>query len=485
MSNVGARWPSSLRARLTLWYTALLGLPLIAFAVVCYVIVAQALQARTDRFIGDALTAFSRELVAERRSALSIEAAMRSTAEEVRFRDLHIAILDTLGRVVAMSAVHEGDALASGDFSSAASTRILTELRRLDHARPATLTVRDAAREYRIVVRPYAVEGQRFVLSGTYGLRDIDAVLARIRGMFLVAIPVLMGCAAVGGSLLAKRSLAPVASMAARAAEIGASNLDARLPVGGGDELVGLATVVNGLLDRLELSFAQQQRFVADASHELRTPTAIIRAEADVTLSRPHRDEDEYRASVTIMQDAVRRLTRIVDDLFLLARADSSQLIAQRSALYLEELVFDVARGLRSVADARGVHIEVTPLDEAPFHGDADMLGRLVLNLLDNAIKHSPEGGTVAVTMHRHGDRYDISVVDEGPGVPPELRERIFERFYRVDTSRSRSESSATSGAGLGLAIARRIAELHDGQLVVAESRPGRTEFRLSLPVSS
>jgi len=129
------------------------------------------------------------------------------------------------------------------------------------------------------------------------------------------------------------------------------------------------------------------------------------------------------------------------------------------------------------------VQVALGELVEAPFRGDPDLLGRLLLNLLDNAIKYSPEGGTVAVGMRRANGSCEIAVVDGGPGIPAEARERVFERFYRVDRSRSRAEQSATSGAGLGLAIARRIAEMHAGRLELAESRPGRTEFRLTLPV--
>ena len=153
----------------------------------------------------------------------------------------------------------------------------------------------------------------------------------------------------------------------------------------------GLAVVVNALLDRLETSFEQQRRFMADASHELRTPTAIIRTEAEVTLTRD-RGEDEYRSSVTVMRDAARRLTRIVDDLFLLARADSGHLVARRDALYLEELLHDAVRSVRQVAEQRGVVVKLGSIIEAPFEGDADLLGRLFLNLLDNAIKYSPKG---------------------------------------------------------------------------------------------
>jgi heavy metal sensor kinase len=353
---------------------------------------------------------------------------------------------------------------------------------RANPGKALALTVSKDGDRLRVISRPLAVRGQPFMLAGVYPLNDVEDTLARIREMFLIAIPVLIIVAATGGYFLAKRSLAPVSSMAARAAEISATTLHERLPVAANDELGGLARVVNDLLDRLQQSFSQQQRFMADASHELRTPTAILRSEADVTLSREHRGEEEYRASVTIMQDAARRLTRIVDDLFLLARADTGHLVVHRDALYLEELMHDATRGVRQIADRRAVKVELGQVVEAPFHGDADLLGRLLLNLLDNAIKHSPDGGRVEVGMTRRNGDYAITVVDQGSGIPTDAHDRVFERFFRVDTARSRSENSTTSGAGLGLAIARRIAEVHGGRLELAESRPGRTEFRLTLP---
>ena len=476
------RWPSSLRSRLTLWYTVILAVPLIAFAVVCYVSIERTLQRRTDAFIGDALSAFSRELIAERRATLSVVDAMRSAVTEVRFNDLRIAILDGAGRIVAMNEISQEDAIVERRPSADIEARMLKVLRARDLSKEIALTIPTEVGEFRLVSRPLAIGGEQFRLTGAYALSDIDEVLTRVREMFLVAIPLLLLCAATGGYLLARRSLAPVLSMAARAAEISASNMHERLPVGGGDELVGLAHVVNGLLDRLEESFTQQRRFVTDASHELRTPTAVVRTETDITLSRPHRTEDEYRASVTVIQDAARRLTRIVDDLFLLARADSGHLATRSAPIYLEDLVHDATRAVRSVARQRDVQVELRDVVEAPFQGDADLLGRLVLNLLDNAIKYSPSQGTVDVSLSRCNGHYEIRVTDSGPGIPPEAHERVFERFFRVDSARSRAENSSTSGAGLGLSIARRIAEMHGGSMAVAESRPGRTEMVVRLP---
>jgi heavy metal sensor kinase len=334
-------------------------------------------------------------------------------------------------------------------------------------------------------VQPLLVDGHRYVLAGRYPLREAEQMMAGIRRMFLIAIPLLVLVAATSGYFLADRSLAPVASMAAHAAEISALNLHERLPVSGGDELVRLARVINDLLDRLETSFEQQRRFMADASHELRTPTAIVRAEADVTLSRESRTNEEYRASVVIMQDAARRLTRIVDDLFLLARADSGHLVIQQAPLYLEDVVDDAARGVRHLADRRGVKVALTNVVEAQVIGDADLLGRLVLNLLDNAIKHSPQGATVEVGMTRRNGECDVAVIDAGPGIPDADRAMVFERFFQVDAARARRDDTQTSGAGLGLAIARRIAEVHNGRVELVSSRPGHTEFRLTLPVDA
>jgi signal transduction histidine kinase len=150
--------------------------------------------------------------------------------------------------------------------------------------------------------------------------------------------------------------------------------------------------------------------------------------------------------------------------------------------------VDDAVRGVRSVAEARGLTLEVNELVDSPLNGDPDLLGRVVLNLLDNAIKYSSPGGSIAVSVARDDDRYAVSVVDDGPGLPAAAQPHIFERFFRVDAARSRTESggeSATSGAGLGLAIARRIAEVHGGSLALVESRGGHTEFRLVLPAAN
>jgi two-component system OmpR family sensor kinase len=310
----------------------------------------------------------------------------------------------------------------------------------------------------------------------------VDYHPGRIRTLFMVAIPLLLLLAGTGGWFLARRSFRPVSAMAARAREISATTLHERLPVVADDELGALARVMNDLLDRLERSFEQQRRFVADASHELRSPTAILRSETDITLSREHRSEGEYRESMAVIQATARRLTRVVDDLFLLARVDGGHPVMSPLSLYLDEVVQETVRVARPLAEQKGVNIEVRHGAEGPLQGDPDLLGRALLNLLDNAIRHSPDGGSVEVSLEESGSGFSIRVVDAGAGIPPEARERLFERFFQVDSSRTRAGSTLTSGAGLGLAIGRHIAEMHGGSLVLAESCPGRTEFLLTLP---
>ncbi len=481
-------WPSSLRVRLALWHSLLVGLPLAVFAMVCYVAFSRALVGGTDRFIAEALSAFTRELGAERRAGLTAQQAMITTVHEVRFRELHIMILDPAGRVIASAAPPDTSGLPdrTAAIERHLDSLVIARASALTGADgPLSLQLEAADGASRVRAQRLEIDGVGYVLAGRYPLREAEQTMADVRRLFVVAIPLLIVAAAVSGYFLARRSLAPVASMAERAAAITASNLHQRLPVSGGDELVRLARVVNDLLDRLEQAFEQQRRFMADASHELRTPTAIVRTEADVTLGKPQRAEAEYRESVTIMQDASRRLTRIVDDLFLLARSDAGHLVVHRAAMHLEDVVDDTVRAARLLGDTRGVRVALTEVVEAPVQGDADLLGRLLLNLLDNAIKHSTTGHLVTVAMQRVGSAVQVSVTDEGEGIPTALQGRVFERFFRADAARTRQETSRTSGAGLGLAISRRIAEAHDGQLALVESRPGHTVFRVTLPLAA
>ena len=172
----------------------------------------------------------------------------------------------------------------------------------------------------------------------------------------------------------------------------------------------------------------------------------------------------------------------IVDDLFLLANADAGEIPVRHAPLYLDEVIADCARVVRALAESRGITVNLELIDEASFVGDEALLHRLVINLLDNAIKYSPSGATVTLRLTSDGDTYQLEVADTGPGIPPELQPHIFERFVRADAARSHSDTH-TSGAGLGLSIARWIAEAHGGQLGIARSSSEGSVFVLSLPI--
>jgi signal transduction histidine kinase len=503
------RWPHAVRWRLTLWYAATLGAGLLVFAVASLVLLREVLERRSDRFLGEARSAFVAELAVELRELPTREAAVQAAIDEVRFEDTRFLVYDSAARLLAATPSPIGAA-------ASASARPVPELdaRRLgalvapgasaahtSEGSPgvALRTLPDSEGGYRVAVGDVVLDGQRYGVVAAHARHGLVETLEFVAAAYALAIPLLLGLAGAGGYVLARRALAPVAAMSERAREIGATTLHGRLPVANPrDELGSLAGVVNELLGRLEGAFTQQRRFVADASHELRTPVAILRAEADVALGRSGRSEAEYREAIGVMRDAAQRLSRIVDDLFLLARADSGHQTVRRAPLYLDELVADGVRAMCSVAARRDVRLTVDMVhgapDGMPFTGDPELLDRLLLNLLDNAVRFSPAAGEVRVRLASGDDAYQLSVADDGPGIPPEARPHVFDRFFRVDRARSRGEALHTatpdgleqpiapSGAGLGLAIARWIAEAHGGSLVLARSTSDGTTFVATLP---
>jgi signal transduction histidine kinase len=222
-----------------------------------------------------------------------------------------------------------------------------------------------------------------------------------------------------------------------------------------------------------------QRRFTADAAHELRTPVSVIRAAADVTLTRDHREEAEYREALGIIAGQARGLGRLVDSMLVLARADAGAYPLRPVNLYLDELVLECRRALAALALERGVAVSADGFAETPFRGDEDLLRQLVLNILQNAVQHTPRGGRVQLELRTSEDRVvRLRVSNTGEGIPTADQSRIFDRFVRLDTSR------ASVGAGLGLPIARWIARMHDGDVLLESSDAVQTTFCVSLPTA-
>ena len=478
----------SVRVRLTLWYTAVVAVVLILLAVLTYFLYARNIGQRTDSNLAELAdtfaTTFNAELVDEQGPDATKKAAREAMVEH-RFRDVLFAFQDSQGSLLLSSfdlpsAGSSNEHLTPGLFAS----RDFQTVASLAGSAHPFRTIHGGRGAYRAYARPLSAARLTFILVVLQSLHPQRELLEDIRNSFLGIIPIALLFAALGGYFLARKSLAPVASMASKARTIGAANLHDRLGVSNQrDELGQLAISFNELLDRLEASFERQRRFIADASHELRTPVAILRGESEVTLSQPDRSAAEYREALTILRDESQRLAHIIEDLFTLTRADAGQYPLNPGDFYLDELASDVLRHARSLALAKEITLVPSIESELLFHGDEALIRRLLLNLLDNAIKFTPKGGKVTLECNKQGAQYVVDVTDTGPGIPPDLQPRIFERFFRADKVRSRSETDG-GGAGLGLSIARWIAEAHRGQLGLARSDASGSTFTVSLPIS-
>ena len=468
----------SIRIKLTVWYVGILALVLIAFAGLMYFLVVRVLANEADENLSEMARNFQTALAAEQSDEpdnSSIESSIREAIDESRFHDYIFAVYAADHRRIASTAPEANldDALRKAPLSV---------------TRPFA-TIKFSGDLFRVHAAPIEYNADKYQLFILYSTEDQRNFLHNLRSIFFISVPLALLLTGLGGYFLAGKSLAPVVDMSNRAASIGATNLHERLPIKNEkDELGNLARIFNDLLARLEDAFArletaseQQRRFMADASHELRTPLAIVRGESEVTLSKEDRTPAELRESLTVVNDESKRLTRIVEDLFTLARADAGQFRTNFAEIYLDEIVADCVRAVRVLAEKRGISLNLVVNREMPMRGDEQLLRRLFINLLDNAIKHNRTGGTVSIEAEKKPESYRLIIKDTGAGIPKDEQIKIFERFYRADLARSRTEEGLTSGAGLGLAIAQWIAELHRGKIELVSSDKTGSVFAVIL----
>jgi heavy metal sensor kinase len=316
---------------------------------------------------------------------------------------------------------------------------------------------------FRLLSTPITMEGN----PGAYlqvgrDLEPVQEALARLLGLLLLAGPVLVGVASLGGYWLTGQALAPIEKIRQRAASIHARDLSQRLDLKTTEDEVGrLARTFNEMLDRLEASFQRQRRFASDASHELRTPLAVIRGEIDVALERP-RDRTDYVETLQSVDEEAQRMSRLVNDLLQLARADANELRLEFEQFDLADLLRLLVEKMQRQAQEAQVDLKTDLPASLPITGDRDRILELFVNLLENAIVHAP-GSRVEVRAQTAGENIVVTITDTGPGIPEEHLPHLFERFYRVDQSRDRSRD----GSGLGLALAQEIAHAHQGHISV------------------
>ncbi|HEV2764449.1 MAG TPA: heavy metal sensor histidine kinase [Pyrinomonadaceae bacterium] len=467
---------NSLRARLTLWYVCALALILAAFGAAVYVMMSRALHRRVDEALRSTLDISVTSLTHDAQEGQSVQSAAQSTAAELSHPQQALMIFDAEGRLLAEHPYEEDLHVRLPDLGAIPAGEVYLY---------TAAEESDADDRHRLAVRRVRIPpaDTPYIILASQPLEAVEDELESLREILYFATPAALLLAGLGGWFLARQGLAPVGAMARSAREIGAGSLDRQLPVANPrDELGQLANTFNELLARLDAAFAEQRRFMADASHELRTPLSVMSTAAGVTLKKEHRGEEEYREALRMVAEQTRRLSRIVQDMFTLARADAGRYPLRKRPLYLDDLLAEVARAGGFLASARSVTVELSNRPESAFHGDEDLLRQMLLNLVDNAVKFTPEGGVVRLGLERRGDEYLLSVSDNGPGIPAETRAHVFERFYRADKVRPRAQDG---GAGLGLAIARWIAQAHDGDLQLVDSDgPGAT-FVARLPYTA
>jgi two-component system OmpR family sensor kinase len=308
---------------------------------------------------------------------------------------------------------------------------------------------------------------------------EVSEALTSLLVIIGLAYPVTLAVAGFGGVFLASRALSPIDSVTRAARRVSAEDLRQRLNIKTADDEVGrLARTFNEMINRLEIAFKQQRQFTTDASHELRTPLTVIKGQIDVALQN-EREPEAYRLVLRTINEEVDRLIRLAGSLLTLTRADSGQIPLTLEKVELWELATLVLDQMEPLATNKGVQLSLEPGPRAVLKADEDLLLQLMLNLLDNAIKYTPQGGRVVTGWGVRDDLVEVWVQDTGIGISPEHLPYLFDRFYRVDKARAPSEG----GSGLGLAISNWIAKAHGGSISV-ESIPGQgSRFTVLLPV--
>jgi len=334
-------------------------------------------------------------------------------------------------------------------------------------------------RTFRIISTPVYRDGKltKIIQLGTH-LHFLGENLSRFRKNILIALPIILVLGAMGGWVLARRSLSSISYIASKTKSITSENLSERLtPRGTDDEMDELIRTINGMIARLESSFKRMAEFTADASHELKTPICAMRGEAEVLLSK-ERKAEEYQEGLAHFIEQFDHLNQMINDLILLSKFDATQMELKMDPLRLDLLIQDLCDLFQILAEQKKIALEMDTIEEVIVLGDKMRLQQLFTNLIDNAIKYTPEG-SIDITMEKNKEYVLVKVKDTGIGIPQEEQEKIFKRFYRMDKSRSRE----TGGVGLGLSIAEWIAHAHHGRIEVYSKVNQGSTFTVYLPI--
>jgi heavy metal sensor kinase len=454
----------SIRVRLTGWYAAVLTVMMIVYATATFVAVRHEFLEQLDDQLHDEFETAEAQLTrtADGRVMWNTDQHQDPDSSEARIYEIWSATGDQIHRSGASAA------LPPVALASIGSTNRFE-------------TISAGGGRWRALTGPVTVGGHAVVLRVSRSEERLRTQLWEILVVLVLGLPLVVVLAGVGGYGLARRALAPIDHLASEARRITADRLHQRLTSSNpNDEIGRLTAVINDAVARLESSFEQLRRFTADASHELRTPLAVVRAIGEaVVVSR--RSPTDYEEAIGSMLEEVDRMTSLIDTLLRLSRADAGTIRLSRERLDLGTLAREVASSLSILAEERNLKLafEIEPCTMVSV--DRLVLREAITNLLDNGIKFSPSESTINIRVDRSAEEAVVEIGDAGPGIPLDQRERIFDRFFRVDEARSRDRG----GVGLGLAIAKWAVDMHCGQITVDPRSPAGSTFRIVLPLAA
>lgn len=446
------RGRGSIRLRLTLWYAGALAAIIVCFALGVYWSVRSSLLRSLDAQLERDLATVCR-VIRDEPNEIN-ELAQHGSVDLFQVREGNVVLAET------------------GDWSKAA----------LEKAGASSLPgswswLAPGGLGFRIQAVSVTAPGHRYQVSVAEDEQNMRATLKSLGVVLALGIPGALALALIGGHFLAGRVLAPMGAMAAKASEITADRLSERLPVEHDDEFGRLARVFNDTFARLEQSFERLRRFTSDASHELRTPLTAIRSVGEVGL-RKGTDPEALREAIGSMLEETDGLTKLVDSLLTISRAEAGTLQLRREATDLAILAKEVVECLEVLAEEKEQVIKLEAAGEVVAEIDRGTLRQALVNLVDNAVKYSPVGGQIRLQVWAQGDQAFIEVRDEGPGIAAEHQPRVFDRFYRIDSSRSRE----IGGTGLGLAIARWAVEVNGGRIRLTSELGRGSTFTVTVP---
>ena len=455
----------SLRARFTLFFTSSISALLLLAFVAVHLGHERSRLDQIDVVVARTESLVARLIASDLDEGTPLATAAKESIEELDLASFRVSVLDGNGVLVAGNAGEETQR-SGARGADAPSLKARTETSAQGRVR---------------VVRAIHTQGTViYELSVGQDLGPLDNELAILGRVLAGSLVVSLLLAAILGTRFAGTALRPVTFMAEQARAIKGDTRGERLPFGQrADELGALATAFNGLLDRVDQALAQQRQFMTDASHELRTPVSVARVATEVTLANSVRSEQEYQDCLRVVNAQVSRLGKIVEDLFALARADAAPVPLQVQGFYVDELLASCVNEARVLAALKETEITLTGASDVEMRGDERLLGQMVANLLDNAVRHGPRQGRVHVHLTRTDNACEVSVEDGNEPIPASERERVFDRFVRLDPART------GSGAGLGLSIARAITTAHGGSLFLKGGESGGNTFVATLPLDA